>query len=96
VKKAKIENFDLYNFGLFPGIVKGSGIVYGELHEYNDNSILTYMDYIEGFDINQPENSLYLREEIEVITENNCKVTAYVYVFNGNIKKAKQIKSGIW
>ena len=54
----EIEGFIMYDLGYFPGIVKGTGKVKGEIYEI-DNTLLEKLDKLED------EGNLYLREKIQ-------------------------------
>lgn len=96
---AVLEGFDLFDLGWFPGIKTGKGVVYGELHEYVDTlTARTAFDKIECFNPDTPTSSLYVRETVTALTEDNKRVNAYVYIFNQDVDKfdARKIESGIW
>lgn len=94
--RATIKGFNLYDLGAFPGILPGDGEVFGELHEYDEyDKVLAIMDHIEGY--NGTEDSLYMREEVEVELEDGETETALVYVFNQeDPPEATKIKNGTW
>jgi len=92
-KKAKLNGYELFRAGKFPAAVKGSDYILGEIHEYNEydmRDIITEMDYIEGFEKDKENDSLYIRVPIEVELENGTIEKAYTYIFNPSmIKLAK-------
>lgn len=95
---AKLEKYSLFDLGQFPGIVKQQGgVVFGEVHEYSQQSIVrAEMDRIEGYSGNN-SSSLFIREKLPVILDNGTEVIANVYVFNPQLpKSAKVIKTGVW
>ena len=49
VGSALLNNTILHDIGSYPGIKEGDGIVIGEVFEI-DHTILTNLDYIEGYD----------------------------------------------
>jgi gamma-glutamylcyclotransferase (GGCT)/AIG2-like uncharacterized protein YtfP len=59
-----VEGFTLYSNGGFPYMVKGDGVVYGEVYEVSDKDVMDILDVIEG---------AYRRENIK------DDVQAYVY-----------------
>ena len=69
----EIEGYTMYNIGSYPGIVKGSDRIKGEVYEVTQET-LDMMDALEG------EGYLYLRETI-----NTKYGEAYVYVYNKSI-----------
>ena len=97
-KSAKLNGYDLFNLGWFPGIIPGDGKVVGELHEYKDyDKVQSLMDSIEGYDEENEEDSLYLRKNALVTDEDGEETTAVVYVFN---KKpgimSEKVDGGVW
>lgn len=68
----------------YPAMVDGPGAVKGELFTLNNfKDILKILDEFEGFSIQNPEKSLYLRVEKPVLMDGAKKpVTSYVYVLN--------------
>lgn len=70
--------FDMYDMGSYPGIVKGSGDVTGELYEVPASAIES-LDQLEG------EGSLYLRECLPVIREDGSISFAEAYIYNRDI-----------
>lgn len=98
VVDAKITGFDMFDLGWFPGILPGEGIVNGELHEYKKpETVTSILDSIEGYREADKDNSLYLRKEIDVETDDGKTVKASIYVFNKKLNSnAKKIKNGTW
>ena len=97
-RKAAALGFDLYNLGWFPGIVRGEGKVYGEVHEFDDKDgrILRAFDGIEGYS-EKDDDGLYRRRKIKVTTDQGEEVDAFVYIFNQAIsEKSEHIESGEW
>lgn len=94
-KDAYIEDFQLARLGSFPGIVPGQGRVKGELHLY---STFKELDHIEGFCEDQPESSLFLRQEVTVFTgPRKERIRASTYVYNhDDSRRLNVIESGDW
>jgi gamma-glutamylcyclotransferase (GGCT)/AIG2-like uncharacterized protein YtfP len=95
VRSASLTGFDL--FGVtdgpgrdprFPAAVKGEGKIEGEIHEFTDDTqALSIIDTIEGYDDRDLKNSYYLRKEVEVDLKTGGTETAFIYLFNREIKK---------
>ena len=85
---------NLYNLGNYPGLKDGYDKVYGELYEITLPT-LEYLDQIEGYYENQPENSLYIRKNITVYLDSTpgC-YTAETYFYNLPIDESLKIISG--
>lgn len=85
---------DLYFLGQFPGIVKGKGIVFGELYELSESTI-PKVDKIEHYHIDDPGHSSYIRKELLVTClPNKEKTTAEAYFYNRSIKGQELIPHG--
>jgi gamma-glutamylcyclotransferase (GGCT)/AIG2-like uncharacterized protein YtfP len=92
---AALKGFDLYRLGWFPGILRGDGTVFGEIHEYN-RDVTDYMDTVEGYRPENEKQSLFIRREVRVETEGG-PVVAFVYIFNHGIPAgAEKIEDGVW
>lgn len=85
-----LKGYDMYNLGSFPAIVKGSGVVYGEVYSTNEETLKT-LDYIEGVDC-----GLYKRELKTIELESGEVIEAFVYVFSRSLSGAARIKDGDW
>ena len=98
---ATISGFDLYKVsGSFPGIVKGTGTVIGELHTYTPESeaaVLRGMDTIEGYRETDVEGSFYKRQVVDVNLPDGTTEKAFVYVFNRPARgRYEKVKDGNW
>jgi len=99
-----LPGYALYDLGWFPGIIKDSEEeVFGEIHTYNEEyygRVLTTFDNIEGYSDFSRAQSLYLRDVVHVVDENNNKVCCNCYIFNNARKKSMKtyniIPNGIW
>ncbi len=94
VTPASLTGFDLFGVVYskdtkpdFPAAIKGTGKIKGEIHEFTDDvKALDILDHIEGYIEDDPEGSLYLRDEVEVDLEAGGKETVFVYLFNREIQ----------
>lgn len=90
------------DFTGYPMMFHGEGeIVHGELHEYDAdmNELIHEMDRIEGFRVHDPEQSLFIRELINVTLEDGTTEKAWAYFFNGeNRRFPNTVKhdDGVW
>jgi len=87
--RAKVKGFALYDLGLYPAMVPGAGVVYGEVYEVSEEA-LQALDWVEGVPI------LYRRELIEVVFEDGFSLKAWAYVYNGSVKGFPRIEGGEW
>lgn len=86
---------DLYDLGEYPGLVKGDGVVVGELYQINE-ILLCLIDEIEEFSSTDVKNSLYRREK-DRVTLRACGKTysAYLYIYNQHVPEhAEKIFDG--
>lgn len=87
----------LYNISWFPGAVLGNvsaGSVYGTVFYLHNLKVFNALDRFEGYNINQPKKSLFIRKITTVFLENNTTLSAWVYLYNQNVDNKKQILSG--
>ncbi|RPI26406.1 MAG: gamma-glutamylcyclotransferase [Actinobacteria bacterium] len=80
----------LYDFGPYPALVDGGGLVYAEVFEVDDET-LRIIDAFEGYDPGQPDGSDYQRTKVSTV-EDGAQV--WVYRFRGDVAKAVPIVSG--
>lgn len=74
----------LYDLGSYPGIIDSKDSVYGEIYDI-DSSTLVALDHIEGYDINYPESSLYIRQEVNVTSLNDgSRLKVFTYFYNSS------------
>lgn len=76
----------LYRMGNYPAAVlsnKGS-LIHGQVFQLADDSeLLARLDEYEGFNSNDPESSLFVRQERPVVLEKGKrKVTCWIYTYN--------------
>lgn len=86
----------LFDLGIFPGAIPApEERVWGEVYEMDDPaSILAALDDIEGFRPDDPDRSLYHRDETEVTLERGGVDRAWVYFYNAPLGGAQRIPSG--
>lgn len=100
------DGFQMLNFGGFPGIVPGNGRIVGEIYEV-DEATLSRLDAIEGYREADPENSLYIRQEIDAYYEDGGSIPGpngeggriLTYVFNeqaDRLRRFEVVESGDW
>ena len=82
----RLEGYDLFNLGWFPGIKPGEGAVIGDVFDVPTGLFAT-LDQYEGVP------NLYTRQTVS-ITDIGDPVEVYVY--NGNPGRSDQIESGNW
>ncbi len=84
----------------YPGVIKSSKPgepVKGELFLLNEPRIIfRRLDHYEGYDPNNPEQSLYVREKcpVQCISEAKDTVQAWIYLFNRPTDQLERISSG--
>jgi gamma-glutamylcyclotransferase (GGCT)/AIG2-like uncharacterized protein YtfP len=86
----------LFDIGLYPGAVPApEGHVWGEVYETSDTPrVLAALDEIEGYRHDDPDRSLYRREQADVILPDSSIARAWVYFYNAPLGRAPKIQSG--
>jgi gamma-glutamylcyclotransferase (GGCT)/AIG2-like uncharacterized protein YtfP len=86
----------LFDLGIYPAAVPDpDGSVWGEVYRTDDlERVLAGLDEIEGYCPDQPEASLYVREEVPVAYEDGAIDTVWVYFYNAPLGRAERIRSG--
>ena len=84
----------LLNLIHYPGLIKGSGRVTGELYEV-DQDTLNELDQIEGYDPRDAEGSLYQRITLKISSLDDGKhLNAFAYLYNQDTSVFSRISSG--
>jgi gamma-glutamylcyclotransferase (GGCT)/AIG2-like uncharacterized protein YtfP len=86
----------LFDLGIYPAAVPDpQGHVWGEVYEMTDaDSVLAALDEIEGYRADDPDRSLYLRQETDVLLPDGAVAKASAYFYNAPLGKAARIASG--
>ncbi len=89
----------MYDLGSFPGIKLDESNktkkVIGEVY-FIDRETMARLDYVEGYNPNAPEYSLYVRKPVIVLNSNHEEQFGYIYEYNQYIDNAATIESGDW
>ena len=86
----------LFDLGLYPAAVPApEGDVWGEVYAMRDpDTVLAALDQIEGYRADDPDSSLYLRQETEVRLPGGALANASAYFYNAPLGRAPRIPSG--
>lgn len=86
----------LFDLGFYPAAVPApEGLVWGEVYAMTDSAaVLEALDDIEGFRADDPDKSLYSREQTEVLLPDGSTALAWVYFYNAPLGQAPPIASG--
>ncbi|MFT5883921.1 MAG: gamma-glutamylcyclotransferase (GGCT)/AIG2-like uncharacterized protein YtfP [Arcticibacterium sp.] len=97
VDEASVEG-SLYQIGLYPGLVKEKGTVYGEVYALNrPPETIAFLDEYEDYRMNDDANSLYLRESsMAKLVRTDKVIEAWVYYYNKPLDGLKKYDSGIF
>ena len=98
--EGRLDGYNIYDLGSYPGVKKYEGFpsrVKGEVYEVSSKWI-PILDRYEGCRPNDPEQSLYLRAQVDVWLVNRlAKVRdVWVYVYNNPVDHCQIIPSGDW
>lgn len=85
---------DLFDLGLYPAIQSGDRDVVGAVYAV-DSTVLKQLDEIEGYDANDPINSLYIRKEVEGCwLADGAPLTANAYFYHQEVANKPLIEHG--
>lgn len=88
------EGYKMYDVGSYPGVVKGEGVIYGEVYEIDDET-LSILDKVEDYR-GRPDD-LYIREKVKVYFDDRRKYSlsdVNIYVYNQDIAGRDLIEEG--
>lgn len=83
----------LVNLGDYPGLVPGDSVVVGELYRL-PTAALDRIDALEGYDPDDPDSSLFVRQEKSVVMESGQSLVAWTYLWPH--RGGESIASGDW
>lgn len=86
----------LFDLGIYPAAVPADdGKVWGEVHRMtNADAVLAALDEIEGYQPNEPDQSLYMRVSTPVTFDDGRVADAWTYFYNAPLGHAHRIASG--
>ena len=86
----------LFDLGLYPAAIPApDGHVWGEVYEMSDAAtVLAALDAIEGYRSDDPDRSLYVRQETDVVLPDGRVARACAYFYNAPLGQAPRIRSG--
>ena len=79
-----IEGYEIYDLGRYPGIIEGSGTVFGEVYQVTEETV-EKLDYLEE------EGDLYIKKPEMVKLDNGETLEAMVYVYNKSVSGCKKL-----
>lgn len=85
---------ELYDLGSYPGLTEGDSKIFGELYSV-DQPTLNYLNRMEGYDSDYPENSLYIRKKITAsLVTTGETLEAESYFYNRPVVSSNRITHG--
>jgi gamma-glutamylcyclotransferase (GGCT)/AIG2-like uncharacterized protein YtfP len=86
----------LFDLGIYPAAVPApEGLVWGEVYAMTDpEAVLEALDDIEGYRTDDPDKSLYSRQQADVRLPDDSVALAWVYFYNAPLGRASRIPSG--
>jgi len=84
-----VKGYDMYLVDWYPAIVKGKGVVYGEIYGV-DEETLEILDKVED------EGFLYKRIKEKIYMKNGKTVEGYIYVYLKSVEGLKPIIDGVF
>jgi gamma-glutamylcyclotransferase (GGCT)/AIG2-like uncharacterized protein YtfP len=87
---------ELYDLGIYPAAIPSpDGVVWGEVYAMKDvERALGGLDEIEGYRLDDPDRSLYVRQRVDVALTDGSTAPAWVYFYNAPLGRAERIPSG--
>lgn len=94
----QLRNYDMFDLGWFPGVMRSpwngraiQGLIY-QVPDF-DNA-----DRYEGYDVNNLNQSLYIRNRIpaDSLPGDMDKQQIYIYEYNGHPSREQIIADGVW
>ncbi len=92
----------LFDAGNYPAATPNGNAnqkVYGEVVEIEPAKlvyVLSILDEYEEFDVNNPSASLFIRDIVNVKDAKGRQIKSWIYWYNKDVKKLKQIKGGVY
>jgi len=86
----------LYDLGAYPGVIlsdSSENKVFGEIFRLPSEQELEKFDQYEGFYLNDPEKSLFVRKIVPAYLHDR-KLDCWIYEYNWEIEFAELIESG--
>lgn len=88
----------LYDLGEYPGAVLDSSSrmkIVGRVYALPDSGdVLKSLDEYEGFNPQDRDNSLFVRQQAKVTLEDGQRLPCWIYVYNQDVGRAKLISGG--
>lgn len=87
--------------GFFPGLLppeSDDDVVIGELYKIKDASVWRNLDGLEGYREDDPENSMYIRKQVQPCDPGilDPEDVVYTYYWNRDVGNRPMIESGEW
>jgi gamma-glutamylcyclotransferase (GGCT)/AIG2-like uncharacterized protein YtfP len=80
----KLQGFDMYDLGGYPGVVEGQGTIIGDLFEAHNLAVLTRICFLEVGDG-------YMEKKVSVLN-----TEAIIYILESLPEDSKPIETGNW
>ena len=89
----------LYDVGPFPALAVGDDAVSGEVLTVAPEALarlLVVLDDLEGYELGDPEGSMYVRRVVLATTVAGGTVRAYAYFYNRDPGGLRYLPEGVW
>lgn len=84
----------LYDLGAYPAVILGGETkVFGEIFRVKDLTALAELDFYEGFNPEEIEESLYVRRITQAYLKDRI-LNCWIYEYNQSLDDARLIESG--
>ena len=93
VYQGELAGWEMYSVGAFPACIRGRGNILIEVYEVTDQAVMVGLDRLEGYHVDEPRSSMYIRETVHV---DGLNQDAYIYVWNSDVEGYPRVFNGVW
>lgn len=98
----------MFDCGWFPGVIMSNQSkhnnldfsqeypIHGEIIENISAQDLVKYDLYEGFCYENPEQSLYIRQRVQIQTKKQQEIDCWIYLFNKDLIHTPEVTTGDW
>lgn len=93
LRSVELPGYRMYDLGAYPGVVSDpDGRIQTEQYEVIEHSVIQLLDEYEGFNVKNPEKSLFRRRIVWAWS----RPLGYIYVYNRPVDNSPVVENGDW